>query len=480
MSPDKNQRASSLLPIIPLLLVCAAIAASFVASSGPIQWRDNGMLLVDASQGQYFSQSLGPVEHPLYRFVTTLFFQLFGPQTLSLLNSMLLLPLAWIIYRLATSAGATSRQAMLAAVVSVLSHAVFWVSTKADVYVLHTLLMLMAYWVQFSAGPRLGDSRKLLVIGLLTGLGAATHQLTFVVLLPLYIQLLYRHRLRILMTLPGFIAGIAVAMPAIVHDLQVPMSMLETGRRYFTGSSAIVGDINREGSLLRFDIMWYEKKSVGLLLLSLLGPQLLGLLVFPRGKRLRLLWSAGLLNLVFAASYNVTDRFVFFLPGVALFSILGVIQLQAILARCRMRTALLNLSTLTSPIVILFVYFLYSSGLIRLPTHIEALPFRDDIHYFMAPYLPDRSAERFVRVYEASVPEGALLIADPEPMGAMRSAQSFGLLRGRKLAICSEAAQIHSYLDARGAYLTRLSYCAMIAEQYRLESWTPGYALHMK
>ncbi|GFM87884.1 DUF2723 domain-containing protein [Pseudomonas cichorii] len=480
MNQDKDPRASSLLPLIPLLLLCGAIVASFIASSGPVQWRDNGMFLVDASQGQYFSQSLGPVDHPFYQFVTTLFFQLFGPQALSLLNSMLLLPLAWLIYQLAGSAGATPRQAVLAAVVTVLSHAVFWVSTKADVYLLHTLFVLLAYWMQLRAEPHLGELKKLLVIGLLTGLGAATHQLTFVVLLPLYIQLLYQHKLRILITLPGFIAGIAVALPAIAHDLQSAMSLPEIGRRYLTGSSAILTDVNREGSLLRFDIMWYEKKSVGLLLLSLLGPQLVGLLIFPRAPRLRLLWSAAFLNMVFAASYNVTDRFVFFLPGVALLSILGVIQLQAIVARTRMGNALLSLSALTSPIAILSVYSLYNSGLIRLPTHIEALPFRDDIHYFMTPYLPDRSAERFVQAYEASVPEGALIIADPEPMGAMRSAQTLGLLRGRKLAMCSEPAQIQTYLDSAGAYLARLSYCTLIAGQYRLESWTPGYALHMK
>ncbi|RMQ44384.1 hypothetical protein ALQ04_02198 [Pseudomonas cichorii] len=480
MNPEKAQRAASFFPLAPLLLLCAVIAASFIASSGPIQWRDNGMFLFDASQGQYFSQSLAAVEHPFYKFFTSIFFQLFGQQALSLLNSMLLLPLAWIIHRLATSVGATSRQAVLAALVSVLAHCVFWISTKADVYLLHAMFVLLAYWLQFSTEQRLGELKKLLLIGLLSGLGAATHQLTFVVLLPLYIQLLSHHRLRTLMILPGFIVGFATALPAIAHDLQGSMSLLEIGRRYFTGASAIATEINREGSLLRFDLMWYEKKTVGLLLLSLLGPQLFGLLIFPRDKRQRLLWSAAFLNLLFAASYNVTDRFAFFVPGVAIFSILGVIRLQALLARIRPGNALLTLSALTSPIAILFVHALYSNGLLRLPAHIEALPFRDDIHYFMTPYLPDRSAERFVHAYQASVPEGALLIADPEPMGALRSAQALGMLRGRKLAMCSEPARIHDYLDSAGAYLARLSYCTLIAEQYRLESWTPGYALHIK
>jgi hypothetical protein len=54
-------RASTL---IPLLLVIGAIIASFLASSGPIQWMDNGVFLADASEGVYFSKTLGPLDHP--------------------------------------------------------------------------------------------------------------------------------------------------------------------------------------------------------------------------------------------------------------------------------------------------------------------------------------------------------------------------------------------------------------------------------
>ncbi|MFJ4142964.1 DUF2723 domain-containing protein [Pseudomonas sp. NPDC089734] len=477
MTPDKDQRLSPLL--IPLLLLCAAITASFMASSGPVQWMDNGMFLADASLGQYFSQSLGPLEHPFFQLFNSLFFQLFGARALSLVNSILLLPLAWIIFQLARSVGAAPRQALLAAATAVLSHAVFWISTKAEVYLLHTLFVLLAYGVQLGGWPRLGGPGKLLVIGLLTGLGAATHQLTFVVLLPLYIQLLYQHRLRILITVPGFVLGMAAAFPAIAHDLQSGMNLFEIGRRYLTGSSATVAGTDWEGSMLRFDDMWHEKNSVCLLLISLLGPQALGLL-YPADNRLRLLWSAAILNLVFAASYNVTDRFTFFLPGVALLSIIGVLRLKAWLPSSKAGRVLENLSPLSTPIATLLVYSLYTHGVIHLPTHTEALPFRDDIHYFMVPYLPDRSAEQFVQAYEQSVPEGSLIIADWTPMGALRSAQVLGMLPRRHLAQCSEAAPVHAYLGHPGVYLVRLSYCSMIAEQYRLEEWATGYALHMK
>ncbi|KGS11104.1 membrane protein, partial [Pseudomonas coronafaciens] len=109
--PADTSRAST---IIPMVLLCLAIAASFLASSGPVQWMDNGMFLANAHEGPYFSQSLGPLEHPLYQLFNAVFLTLFGATPLSLLNSMILLPLAWVIYRLALNVGAGPRQAVLA------------------------------------------------------------------------------------------------------------------------------------------------------------------------------------------------------------------------------------------------------------------------------------------------------------------------------------------------------------------------------
>ncbi|QQQ48494.1 DUF2723 domain-containing protein [Pseudomonas syringae] len=465
---------------IPLFLLGAAITASFLASSGPVQWMDNGMFLANAHEGQYFSQSLGPLEHPFYQLFNTFFFNLFGARSLSLLNSVLLLPLAWVVYRLAQSVGAGARQALLAAAATTLAHGVFWVSTKAEVYLLHTLIVLLAYALYFNDSPLLTPLKKLFAIGVLTGLAASVHQLTFVVLLPLYLHLLFQHKARVLITLPGFMLGFAAAAVAVINDLNAGMGLLDIAHRYMTGASATVAGPEWEGSLLRFDKLLEEKSAVVLLLLSLIGPQLAGLLLFPRGSRLRLLWSAALLNLVFAISYNVTDRFTFFLPGAAILTILGMIQLRRILPRTAARGTLLNLSALSAPAVILLTYSLYANGVITLPAHKEQLPYRDDIRYFMVPYLRDRSAEHFVRAYEPVVPKGALIIADWTPMGAMRSAQAIGLLAGRTLATCDDDVAIRAAMRSSGVYLPRLSYCATVAQDHRLEEQPVGYSLHAK
>lgn len=154
-----------------------------------------------------------------------------------------------------------------------------------------------------------------------------------------------------------------------------------------------------------------------------------------------------------------------------------MIQLRTLLPRHAARGAVLNLSVLSSPLVMLLAYSLYANGVIRLPLHKEALPLRDDIHYFMVPYLRDRSAEQFVRAYQEFVPDGALIIADWTPMGALRSAQTVGLLRGRRLATCDESVDVRT---DTGVYLVRLSYCATIAGDFRLEEQPVGYALHSK
>ena len=465
---------------LALILLIAAIVASFVASSGPIQWMDNGVFLAEAAQGHYFSETLGPLEHPLYQFFNSLFYDLFGSWLLSLLNSILLVPMAGLIYLLAVNVGAERRLGILAAAAAVLSHAVFWISTKAEVYIFHSLFVLLAYWLHLDRHSRLSSLKKLFLIGVVTGLGASVHQLTFVLLLPLYIQLLARYKSQLLISVPGFALGFILAWPAIAHDLGAGLNLIDIARRYMTGTTAKATASGWQGSLFRFDDMWNQKNAVFILLLSLLGPQLLGLILFPKESRQRLLWSAAALNVVFAVSYDVTDRFTFVLPGVQLLCILGVLRLQALLPKNRLGSGLLHLSVLTTPIVLLWIYALYSWGAIHLPSHTEPLPFRDDVHYFLVPYLPDHSAEQFVRSYEKVIPEGALILADWTPMGALRSAQASGALRGRSLLPCDEAGNIDPYLQGPGAWLVRTSYCATLTERYGLEEKASGYVLYKK
>lgn len=477
MAPTPGRQLSG---FIPLVLLAAAIVASFLASSGPVQWMDNGMFLADAAQGHLFSESLGPLSHPMYEFFITTVFRVSGSLGLSLINSVLLVPLVVLIYALARAVELSRPLAILAAVATVLAHSVFWVSTKSEVYVFHTLFVLAAYWLYLNKDLRLSPAARMFIIGILTGMGVAVHQLTFIVLLPLYVQMLVQFRARIWVTLPGFALGFAVALPAIIHDLQEGMNLFEIARRFLTGTSPIANEPAWESSMFRFDMIWHEKNMVTLMMLSFIGPQLLGLIFFPKTRPLQLLWAALIMNFIFAISYNVNDRFTFILPGVAMASILGILKLRSWLPDTTAGRALLNLSVLSSPVVLLSMWGAYSNGLVALPTHSESLPYRNDIHYFMVPYLADRSAEEFVQNYETLAPVGSIIIGDWTPMGALRSAQANGSLQGRTLSMCEDAKDIGIYMTGPGAFLARTSYCGNITDNFKLNKDLMGFRLQAK
>lgn len=461
----------------PLLLLCMAISASFLAASGPVQWADSGTLLADAASGQCFSGADGPWAHPLYRCLTTGVYALFGFQALSMLNALLLLPLAGALYWLARSLGAMRNLAVLATAVAVLSHAVFWVSTKAEVYLFHSVFVVLAYGLYVERRSGLGQAAKLLLIGLLTGLAASIHALTFVVLLPLYLRLLWEQRGWVLLTLPAAVIGFCAAYPGLITGLDSGLGQLEAHRLYTVEASPYANTEHWADNLLRFDVLWHERKAVALLCLSLLGPSVLGLVIVPKNRQLRLLWWALVVNVVFAASYNIMERFTLFVPGAAFAAVLGVIHLHALLPHNRKGAWALRLCALCSPALLLSMWVLYAAGAVSLPVRTEALPYRDDIHYYMVPYLRDRSAQALAHYYDQASPPGALILADDMPMGALRSAQAAGLLPGRVVQPCDTVNDVSAYIQGPGAFLPRTSFCEGVKARFSLEPVSVGYQL---
>ncbi|MFF7706224.1 DUF2723 domain-containing protein [Pseudomonas sp. NPDC007930] len=463
----------------PLCLLLLALPLALWAASGPVQWMDNGQYLAGAAEGQWLSSGFGPLDHPLFQTLATLVFSLAGPRAVSLINALLLAPLALVICWLARTLGASPRLAVAAAALAVFAHGVFWQASKVDIFLLHALWVLLAYALHFDQRLRLGNGQRLFAIGLCTGLAASVHPLTFVVLAPLYVQLLRLYRGQLWLCLGAALLGFAPAWPALAGDAASGLSPWGIARHYFTGFSALEPGSGREGELLRFDLMWHEKNAVTLLLLSLLGPQLFGLLR-PASAKQRLVWWALWLNLLAVASYNVFDRFAYFIPGVALASILGVIRFAAWLPRNAAGRVLFNSSLVAGPLLLLAVWGLHAHGWVRLPTHSEGLPYRDDIHYLMVPYLRDTSAAEFAAHYESSAPDGALIISDETPLGALRSAQAAGALKGRVFESCGSARDIGMFVKGPGAYLPRTSFCERIVARYRLDKLLVGYQLQYR
>lgn len=392
-------------------------------------------------------------------------------------NAWLLLPYAAATAWLGRGLGLGMAAALAASAATVLAHGVFWQATKASPALLLGLCTTLAWALHCDPFLRLPAIGRLLAIGVAAGLALSVHPIALLLLAPLGWRLWRQHRANMTLILPAMLLGSAAAWPAVLQDFSAGLPAQAVLRHYLTGFSALEPGSGREVALLRWDLIWHEKNSVMLLLLSLIGPQLAGLVWRPAGENARALWCALWLGLLASVSFNVFDRFAYFVPCVGMAATLGVLNLQARVAAGRLTRGAFNGSLAAGPVLLLCMWGLYAQGVLHLPSHKESLPYRDDIHYLMVPWLPDRSAAAFARHYEGAAPAGALIVSDETPLGALRSAQAAGLLQGRQFEPCDSASDIGMFVRGPGAYLPRTSYCERIVERYRLSKLMVGYRL---
>lgn len=454
-----------------ILLLLFVLVMSFVCSSGPVQWMDNGFFLYFAETGDYFYDTVSPLFHPFYHFVIVGINHLFGNHILSYFNAFLSLPLSFLIFRLSLDLGADNKTAIACTVTALLSHCTFWVITKMEVYILNVLLCLWIYHLYFKVLKGSGKF-SFLLMGIVAGWAAGTHQLTFIIVLPIAVHAVLKFRWSVFLVILGFLAGIFPLYPGILHGIDEHRNILELFRFFLTGTNDSPENVGWERSFFQFRNIIQEKSSVILLMLSFIGMQILGVR-FPKTLPARLLWFAAVLNFIFAVSYNVKDRFTFFLPGAVIFSILGVIYLQP-----KVRSKNLLLLAFSSPAVLLFVYGIYFLGFITKPDYAE-LPERDYIRYFMAPYLGDDSAEKFVDTYEEIIPEQSIVLADPTPEAALLSAQAVGKFKNRELKIY-DCTYVPDFKTDKKIFVVRLDYCRNAEIHYHLRKLRIGYEMLRK
>ena len=452
-----------LLPALWLALVVA----------GPIQWADSGYFIHEASQGPVFSPGLGALSHPTYHLLTRLVHEAFGSWGVAYINPALALALTWTLFRLGRTLGLNQDWASIAAVCATLAHCCFWVGSKVEVYSLHLLLVLAAHWVCFDDTLRWSLARRLITLGLLTGLAVTTHQLTLVVLLPLYVWMLVRVRTRLWWIIPGVLIGLAPAYPALMHELGTGKALFAVIRHYLTGHSP-TASANWERAFLRIDLMWRDKSYVAIWVLSLLGLQAAGLWPLWQDARTRVLWFAAAMNALFAMSYAVSDRYTFFLPGAAMLALLGCVRLQAMFqGKSHAWVWVGRVAAFTSPLLLTLVWGSIQMGWLKPPTHAVSTPPRDDVRYFMVPYMPDQSATVFVQQQLAHTPDGALILADYTPLGALNSAKAAGLLPTRSAALCDTLRG--QELPGGDVFLVRETYCDHMRAQFNLSRTPAGW-----
>ncbi len=427
------------------------LAWVFYACSGVIQWGDNGAFLIRASLGQYFSPELLAMSHPLYTTVSSLAHKVGGFYGVAHLNALLLVLAAGELYLLARQLGGTRSAAWLAVAAGVTVHSVLWVATKVEVYLLHLVLVLGCLAVFQQKDGWCSGIRRWVLLGLLTGMGIATHQLTFIVLTPMVAVLLIQEIRGFHWYVLGVVLGLFSCLPGLIGDLNAGKSLLEIVRAFLTNGSSH-GGTGWESELFSLRGVSQHPRQVVLVLLSIVGLGLPGTLIKPAAGARTLIWACAWFNLLFAASYDVFDRYTFFLPGGVLFALLGALWLSERAWPAVWRWVV-GVALVLGPIAVTHgpVLLIETPLLKHTALHASIVAQGGGL---LAPLLKDDSAEEFVRAYEKVVPPGSIVFADWPSHQALANAQRMGIFVGRDLARCEAFPTLASSLK-QDAYVAQ-------------------------
>lgn len=362
---------------------------------------------------------------------------------------------------LAVRAARVSRQGAVAAVLSIAVSHTFWMhAVRAEVYTLFTLLLALQLLLWFLWKPR--RPWPLSAAAALFGLTLLGHQMALL-LLPAWAFLLWRrrgwlHRSQWALALAALVLGLLPFFTVLRLQIMQPTgaSWFQALRLYFTHADADFSDALFDFSataLPRDAVMW-----LALLALQFVGPALVlivwgiwelrqkrpspasngqtqlpppagnGAWLKPR-RQIGFAWTALLLfyatTVLFAFSYRVNDRFVFFLPGylaLAFFVGSGWDALRRWLAARRQPDATLFIWPL---LVLLFLtpaltYFTTPRLLAALdlnPLGVRELPGREPNRFFLWPPKQDEwGARDFGESALKGLPQAAVLIADHTPL----------------------------------------------------------------
>jgi hypothetical protein len=450
-----------------LIFVLAALA-----NGGAAQWGDSGLFLANAVHNPWFAPNLSEMSHPLFHLVATAAYRLGGAGALVWMNVALLPLVGWLAARIARQLGAAPATAAAAGAAAIGMHGVLWVSIRVEVYVLHLVLVLACWWTYLGGDKRSPGVARTLAVGALAGMALSVHQLTAIVLLPVAMALLWWAPRRVPWALLGVLLGLFACAPAYLAAREQGISVLDIARGFMTGGHQ-AGSNQWERLFLRPDQLLAKAHQVAAVLISVFGAGTVGLLFRPKDPRALLLWVAALMNLIFAVTYQVPDRFTFFLPGGVMLVILGVLEMGrrdlGSLGRRWMMPMIL------APLVVCHVLPMVAGDwLIKLPRVKSPAPYLNPLTFVLAPLHPDRSAERFVREFDRQVPPGAVVYAEYQSQQALLSAQAVGQFAGREVRSCEEFDE--KRLASAPTYLVQALDCE-VPRRHAVETLPLGFRL---
>jgi len=383
-----------------------------------VSWQDSGMFQWRVLTGDYSGRLGLALAHPLYIAAGRAFCAIPVGTFAGRLNFLSGLGMAVALANLAAVATLLTRRrwiGLASAVMLSVAHAVWWLSTIAEVYTWSVAGLTAEVWLLVLL-LRKPSWRLLAALALVNGLGLCVHNFALLSLpihLVVAVALIARKRLPAWSLTPAggaWICGAGLYLAMTVH------LAVESGSLAGAVRSALVGEyaeevLNVTGAS---KYMLYNAALGALSFVSFLLP--LAVVGWMRlRKRLGGATAAALaavtaIHVVFVVRYSVRDQFTFMLPSLCMIALASAVGLSVLVGAGRRGRAVAfaaaALSIVAPPCV-------YAAGprltkMAGVSIHREReLPFRDEMRYWMVPWKHnERSAELFA--------EAALREAEPD------------------------------------------------------------------
>jgi hypothetical protein len=387
-------------------------------------WQDSGRFQWRALTAQYHDELGLALSHPLYiaagRALTHLPVGNF-PWRLNFFSG---LGMAVALANLAVVAALlTGRRwiGLASAAMLAVCHAVWWLSTIAEVYTWSVAGLAGELWLLVLLFRR-PAARTLMALAFVNGLGLCVHNFALLPL-PVYatvaVVLVARRKLPPWSVAAAAGAYLAGAAPYIV---MIADQAASSGDLAGAIRSALVGSYG--AAVLNTQLIWQNLK-VSAALVSLNFVSLLGPLAVAGWCSLRRRLGGGLaaaigvitaIEVIFVARYPVPDQFTFMLPSLTMFALAAAVGIATLAGRSR-RLRGLAIGACMVSVALPPAFYAACPALFRRfygAVHRQRdLPFRDEARYWLVPWKHnERSAQRFARAALAEAGPDGIIVAD--------------------------------------------------------------------
>ena len=422
-----------------LFCFCVFCLLYLLTTQRGVSWQDSGMFQWRVLSGEYTNPLGLTLAHPLYIAVARLVAgsdQSFSPVLINTLSSFA--AAAALAFLFLTIYELTNRVwlGLTAAAIFAVSHTLWWLATITETYTLHLMLFSIELYILVKL-IKIPSIKKVLLLGLINGMGWSVHNLALLVL-PVYLGsilwLVSHKKLSVLAALYFLLAFALGASPFLYLGIQ---DYLQTRDLNSTVQSVLFGKFRSEVLGLHFNWSYLKYNLVlsSLNFLNIILPaSVVGIIAIRKQYKPSLylpLYVIGAVEFMFFVRYNIVDQFMFILPSVAVLTVFAAVGIDYLYEQHRnWRTALrvLLACSIILPPCIYWTLPRIVEKLELMPSRARNLPYRDEVRYWVVPWKnSENSAQRAaIEALEEASPDG-VIITDSNlyyPMKILQTSQN--------------------------------------------------------